>query len=148
MHCVGFAVFSEKTAKADIGPMKSKLVVAFATFLAVLTTTMAAVLLFFQPITRGDTSIVDVHPVIGVLAYVGLCTWIFLWAARATNSSYKAAFVLIATQAALIIDLTVRGERGIVTGLAGIAMLVGTWTAVAFVHQFLCQRMSSNADHA
>lgn len=126
--------------------MKANVIMAAVTFFAVLVVTIAGVFLFFQPLSRGDASIVQVHPLIAVLSYVGLCTWIYLWAARETGSSYKAAFVLVAPQAALIMDLTFRAERGMVTGLAGIALLIITWFAVAFAHQFFGRRLASGGD--
>lgn len=119
--------------------MNSNLTVVVLTFLTVLVATVAGVLLFFQPVTQGDTGFVQVHPLPAVLAYVGLCTAIFLWATRETTSAYKAAFALIAPQAALVMDLTLRGERGLITGVAGIALLVVTWIAVALVHRVVCR---------
>ena len=101
---------------------------------------MAGVLLFFQPVTHGDTGFIQVHPIVGVLSYTGLCAAIFLWAAAETRSSYKAAFILIAPQVALIIDLTFRAERGLITGLAGIVLLIFTWLLVGYVHSFLSIR--------
>ena len=111
---------------------------AFAVFATVAAVNLIGVMVFFAPIADGDESFVSIHPLIGFLVYVGLCTWIYLWAGKQMGSSGKAAFVLAAPQCALVVDLALRGERGLVTMAAGVVLLVVTWAAVARVHARLC----------
>ncbi len=95
------------------------------------------VLFFFKPIAEGDTSIVTVHPAFGLLIYVILCVWLFDWSARQMKSPYKSAFVVGASQAILVTDLMFRGERGVLTAVAGAILLLVTWSCVAFVYSRL-----------
>ena len=112
----------------------------FTVLAVVIAANLIGVLLFFQPLTAGDQSLINVHPAIGLLTYAGVCTWIYLWAYHHIGHSYRSALVLVLPQAALIIDLTLRGDRGVVTALAGIALLVFTWFAVAYVHSYITSK--------
>ena len=105
-----------------------------AAFIAALIANLFGVLLFFKPITEGDTSIVSIHPAIGLLIYVGLCISFFEWAVRQMHSVYKAAFMTAAPQFILIVDLTLRGERGLLTATAGTILLAATWIFIAYIY--------------
>lgn len=105
-----------------------------AAFVAALIANLAGVLLFFQPVTEGDTSIVAVHPAIGLFVYVSLCIWIFAWATKQMGNPYKGAFIVAAPQFIFIVDLTLRGERGLLTGTAGTLLLASTWFVIAYAY--------------
>ena len=95
---------------------------------------LVGVMLFFKPIAAGDTGRLDVNPALGLFVYVVLCVALFDWAARRMKSAYNAGFVVAASQFILIIDLMLRGERGLLTAAAGTALLVATWACVSFVY--------------
>ncbi|MEM1250101.1 MAG: hypothetical protein AAGA81_00390 [Acidobacteriota bacterium] len=107
------------------------------TFLLAFSTAVVAnlvgVLLFFQPLAEGDTSFVAVHPLLGFLVYVGSCAALFTWGARRMQSPYASAFLVAASQVALVVDLMLRGDRGAVTTIAGTVLLAATWWLVAAV---------------
>ncbi len=105
-----------------------------AAFVAALLANLLGVLFFFEPIARGDTSTVSIHPALGLLLYVGLCIALLGWATQQLRSVFKAAFLVAAPQWVLIVDLTLRGERGVVTTAAGTVLLVGTWGLVALAY--------------
>ena len=115
-----------------------------AAFFAAIFANIFGVLLFFKPVSEGDTSIISVHPAISLLVYVGLCVSLLEWATRQMNSVYKGAFIVAAAQFALVIDLTLRGERGWITAAAGTILLAATWTVVAYVYS-LFDRADSNS---
>ena len=104
-----------------------------AAFATAVVANLVGVFLFFRPISEGDTARLSVHPAVGLLVYVGLCAALFDWGARQLRSPYKSAFFVAAAQFVLIVDLTLRGERGWITTLAGGVLLAVTWAAVAFV---------------
>jgi len=106
----------------------------FFAFLAALIANLVGVLLFFKPLTDGDTSIIAVHPAIGLFVYVGLCIGVFAWATKEVGNAYKGAFIVAAPQFILIVDLTLRGERGLLTAAAGTLLLGSTWFLVAYVY--------------
>ena len=113
----------------------SKLWVYCAGILAFSVTTIGCVVLFFKPLSGSDTV---GHPwpvAVSVSFYVIASVLLHDWLSIAAASSYKAAFALGAAQAILIVDLLARGERGLVTAAAGIAMLVITWGTLAVVHR-------------
>ncbi|MEM7281103.1 MAG: hypothetical protein AAF438_05705 [Pseudomonadota bacterium] len=116
-----------------------------ASFITALFANLLGVLLFFNPISEGDTTLITVHPAIGLIVYVGLCIGLFQWAVTHMGNAYKAAFLLGASQMALVVDLTLRGQRGVLTGLAGCALLVATWLAVAYVYSKLAKGDKANA---
>jgi hypothetical protein len=101
--------------------------------------TMVGVLFLFRPIAQGDTGSPEWHPAIAISVYVVLSVLLLDWAARRTRSSFAAAFVIGAAQSIFIVDLLARGERGILTAVAGTALVALTWLSVAFVHTRLSQ---------
>ena len=114
-------------------------------FVTIAALNLVGVMFFFKPIADGDDSVVSLHPLIGFTAYVGLCTGIYLWAVRATGSSRQAAIALAAPQVALVVDLALRGERGLLTMAAGIALLAVTWAAVGWAHAWVAARVSGSS---
>lgn len=105
-----------------------------AAFIAALVANLFGVLLFFKPVTEGDTSIVSIHPAIGLLIYIGLCISLFAWATKQMRNVYKGAFMIAAAQFILVVDLTLRGERGLLTAAAGTILLTVTWIFIAYVY--------------
>ena len=114
--------------------MKPKPVQIGAAFAVALLATLVGVLFFFDPVTDGDTSFISVHPALGLLVYVGLSVGLFMWSTSETRSAYKGAFIVAAPQAILIVDLTLRGSRGVLTAVAGIMLLTFTWLLVAYTY--------------
>ena len=107
---------------------------AFALVLSVSSLiTLAGVFLFFQPIAESDDTVLILPPAAGLI-YLFLCACIYLWAFNQIRSSYKAAMVLALPQIALIIDLLLRGDRGLLTTVAGSGLLLATWLITAAVH--------------
>jgi len=106
-------------------------------FITTFIVTLLGVFLFFKKIEESDTSSVEVSPLIGLIIYSGICTAIFQWAMLEMKNVYKAAMVVALPQLALIIDLMIRGERGVYTALAGGALLFITWASVAFIYSKL-----------
>jgi hypothetical protein len=105
-----------------------------AAFVAALVANLVGVLLFFNPVTEGDSSFILVHPALGLLVYVVLSIALFDWTARQIGSAFKSGFVVAASQVILVIDLTMRGQRGWLTALAGIVLLAFTWVFVSYVY--------------
>ena len=94
-------------------------------------------MLFFKPIADGDTGRLEVNPAAGLFIYVVLCVALFDWTARQIGSAYKAAFVVAASQFILIIDLMFRGDRGLITAVAGTVLLGVSWACVSYVYSLL-----------
>lgn len=105
-----------------------------AAFVTAVIANLVGVLLFFKPISDGDTSFVSVHPAVGLLVYVALCIALMEWANRQMSSVYKAAFIVAAPQFILVADLTLSGKRGSLTAAAGTVLLAATWVLVAFIY--------------
>ena len=104
---------------------------------------LVGVLLFFQPIAQADTDTISVHPAIGLLTYVVLGVWLFVWTLKHIKSVYKAATIIALSQFILVIDLMMRGERGLPTALAGGVLLTVSWASIAFVYRNLLDRTGS-----
>jgi len=95
-------------------PILAALVTAFVA-------NLVGVLLFFKPIADGDTVRFEINPAAGLFTYVVLCVALFDWTARQIESAYKAAFIVAGSQFILVIDLMLRGDRGLATAAAGAA---------------------------
>ncbi len=105
-------------------------------------TTIGSVLLFFKPIAEGDTPAQPWPAPVAVLGYVAASALLHDWLSRSAVGSYKAAIALGGAQGILIIDLLARGERGFVTAMAGLMMLVITWGSLAAVHAWMTRPRS------
>ena len=99
--------------------------------------TLLGVLFFFKKVAESDTSLVTAPPLLGLVIYSGFCTAIYQWAFHEMRNVYKAAIVVALPQFALIVDLTLRGERGVYTAIAGGVLLLVTWASVAFIYSKL-----------
>ena len=96
--------------------------------------TIVGVLFFFRPLAEADEVSTAWAPPIAISVYLVLSVLLLDWSARQTRSSFTAAFVIASAQFIFIVDLLARGERGVLTAVAGTALLAMTWTCVAFVH--------------
>lgn len=99
--------------------------------------TVAGVIFLFRPIAQGDTVSAAWPAPIAITVYLVLSVMLLDWTAQRTRNSFSAAFIIAAAQFILIVDLLARGERGLLTAVAGTALLVATWLSVAFVHSRL-----------
>lgn len=114
---------------------------AFATMCIV---TLIGVLFWFRPIEQADeAAAVLVPPALNLLIYALLSVLLFDWAVRRIKGPNAAAFVIGAAQYILVIDLTLRGARGIATAGASAVLITGTWVSVAFVYSFLSRSKRS-----
>lgn len=107
---------------------------SFVTFGVVM---MLGVIFIFRPVAASDTPSAPWPPVIAIAVYLALSIALLDWSAHRMRSSYAAAFVIAAAQSIFIIDLVARGERGVATAAAGIAILAISWASVAWVHSRL-----------
>lgn len=104
---------------------------------------LIGVLFFFQPIAEVDQDIISLHPAVGLIVYVILGVWLFVWTSKHMKSAYKAAAVIALSQFILVIDLMMRGERGPLTALAGGILLAVTWASIALVYRKLLDMVGS-----
>jgi hypothetical protein len=126
---------SRTSESADSGMfMGARAIAILASLVTMGTVTVAGVLLFFRPVAESDTVTTAWPPPLALSVYLVLSIALFDWAARRMHSSLSAAVVIAAAQAIFIVDLLSRAERGLMTALAGIALLAVTWLSVAFVH--------------
>ncbi len=122
----------------NLEPLLPRIWTAFvASFLTMAFVTVGGVFLFFRPIAEAEDAATEWHPLIAILVYLTLSVFLFDWTTRRVGSAYTAAFVIAAAQLIFIVDLFARGERGILTAIAGAALVAATWFAVAFVHSWM-----------
>jgi hypothetical protein len=109
---------------------------AVAAFLTASIITFVGIVFFFAPIADSDPvpAAAPVPAPVGFFIYVALAVALYDWLANQMNSAAKAAFGLAAAQFVLVIDFTLRGERGLVTLVASGILLAVTWSCVAFVY--------------
>ena len=107
-------------------------------FLTMCAVTLAGVVFWFRPIEEADGSgAVLLSPALNLLVYALLSVLLFDWAARRMKGPYAAAFVIGAAKYTLVIDLTLRGKRGIATAGASAVLVAATWLSVAVVYSLL-----------
>lgn len=100
--------------------------------------TLVGVIFWFKPIAEADRAGTFVPPAAVSLAiYCGLSVVLYDWAVRRCAGYWTAAFIIGAAQAILVIDLTLRGDRGLATAGAGTALIFVTWASIAFVYRVL-----------
>ena len=56
------------------------------------------------------------------------------WAVRRFGQPVKTGLVIAFSQIILVIDLFLRGERGIATAAAGAVLILVTWTAMGYAY--------------
>ena len=98
---------------------------------------MLGVIFIFRPVAASDTLSAPWPPLVAIAVYLALSVALLDWSARRMRSAYAAAFVIAAAQSIFIIDLVARGERGVMTAAAGIAILSISWASVALIHSRL-----------
>ena len=104
-------------------------------FVTMCIVTLVGVLSWFRPIEEADeVSIVLLPSALNLLVYALLSVLLFDWVARRMESAYAAALAIGAAKYILVIDLTLRGERGIATAGASAVLLTVTWVGVAYVY--------------
>ena len=96
--------------------------------------TVVGVVFVFRPLSEGDAVASPWPAPVAILVYLCLYVLLLDWAAQRMQSSYAAAGVIAAAQLIFIVDLLARGERGVMTALAGSLLVLATWACVAFVH--------------
>lgn len=100
--------------------------------------TLVGVVFWFRPIAEADAVRVPlVSPALNLLIYSVLSVLLFGWVVRWLKRHYAAAFVIGASQYILVLDLTLRGERGIATAGASAVLILGTWASVALVYSLV-----------
>ncbi|MGD9630797.1 MAG: hypothetical protein AB7V18_16285 [Pyrinomonadaceae bacterium] len=116
--------------------------VAFATVGVV---TLVGVIFWFKPIEQYDRpgTFVPSAPV-SLAIYCGLSVILYDWAVRHIDSYWTAAFIIGAAQVILVIDLTLRGDRGPATAAAGTALIFVTWASVACIYRLFAGRPAEN----
>ena len=119
------------------GQFVEKFRVILAGVLTLFVSTVVCVLLFFKPLSDGDSPGAPWPDWIALPIYLIFSVILHDWLSVRIRNSYTAALALGAAQAVLIVDLLARGERGVVTAIAGIAMLIITWGTLAFVHNLM-----------
>jgi hypothetical protein len=92
------------------------------------------VVFFFRPISEGDSVGWVPPPLISFLVYVALSVIVLDWAVQRLGKPMKVAVVIALSQVILVIDLVLRGDRGVATGAAGVVLIVVTWTAMGFAY--------------
>lgn len=108
-----------------------------AAFVTMALVTFVGVAFFFRPIAAADMPSAPWPAPIAVLVYLVLSIGLFDWTARRLGNASTAAVVIGGAQFILIVDLLARGERGLITALAGTGLLIATWFSVALVYALL-----------
>jgi hypothetical protein len=129
----------------DLPPRRRWLViaVAFVTYSAVM---LLGVVFWFRPIAESDqTTGPLVSAPLNLTIFAALSILLYDWAARRIGDFFATAFVLGAAQYILVIDLTLRGDRGVATAGASAVLIVVTWASVALVYRLLAGHRSPGA---
>jgi hypothetical protein len=106
------------------------------------------VFLFFRPIAEAD-SVSWVPPqAVGFSVYVLLSVFVLDWAVRQFGRPVKMGLVIALSQIILVIDLFLRGERGIATAAAGAVLILVTWTAMGYAYGKALPNRQSAVDQA
>jgi hypothetical protein len=132
-----FALQSQSAVSLREAPVWDRWKAIVASIVVMGVVTVVGVVFLFRPIAQGDAGSGEWPAPIAVSVYLVLSVLLLDWAARRTRSSFSAAFVIASAQFIFIVDLLARGERGLLTAVAGTALLVMTWISVAFVHSRL-----------
>ncbi len=123
--------------------MKTRWYVLAAELLTLFFVTLVGVMFWFRPIAEADEpSAALLSPAVNLAIYVLLSVVLFSWVARRMNSPWAAAFGIGAAQYVLVLDLTLRGERGLATAGASAVLILCSWGSVALVHSLLERRGS------
>jgi hypothetical protein len=94
----------------------------------------------FRPIEEADqarSALISAPR--NLAAYTALSVFLYDWAVRRTRGFFATAFVIGAAQYILVIDLTLRGERGLATAGASAVLIFATWVSVAYVYRLFAR---------
>lgn len=106
-----------------------------ATALAAAVVNFVGVIYFFDPIAAGDSPGGPIlPPALGFLIYILLSVVLLDWASQRTGRPVTSGLVIAFSQIILVVDLTLRGERGLATGAAGAVLILITWTVMGVVY--------------
>lgn len=107
------------------------------------------VVFFFRPIAEADSVGGALPPpAIGFLVYVLLSVLVLDWAIQRFGQPVKVALVIALSQIILVIDLVLRGERGLATGAAGSVLILVTWITMGFAYSRARSDADSSRDRA
>lgn len=116
-------------------PERRWLVVAVA-FVTIGVVTLLGVVFFFRPIEEADKAgSALISAPLNLAVYTALSVLLYDWAVRRTQGFFVTAFIIGASQYILVIDLTLRGARGLATAAASAVLIFLTWASVAFVYR-------------
>ena len=116
-------------------PERRWLLVAVA-FVTLSVVTLLGVVFFFRPIEQADQAgSALISAPLNLVAYTALSVLLYDWAVRRTQGFFAAAFVIGASQYILVLDLTLRGARGLATAGASAVLIFLSWASVAFVYR-------------
>lgn len=106
------------------------------------------VVFFFRPIAESDSVGALPPPAIGFLVYVVLSVLVLDWAIQRFGQPVKVGLVIALSQIILVVDLVLRGERGIATGAAGSVLILVTWIAMGFAYSKARPEADTSVDEA
>jgi hypothetical protein len=100
--------------------------------------TTGGVVFWFRPIAEADVGgRPAVPPAVGLLIYSALSVMLFVWIVRRLGRPFAAAFAIGAAQYILVLDLSLRGERGLATAAASAVLIGASWASVALVYSLV-----------
>ena len=112
------------------------MVLVAVAFVTVGVVTLLGVVFFFRPIEEADrASFPLVSAPLNLAAYTALSVLLYDWAVRRTQGFISTAFIIGASQYILVIDLTLRGARGLATAAASAVLIFITWASLALVYR-------------
>ena len=126
----------ERTANpVRTSPERRWLLVAVG-FVTVGVVTLVGVIFFFRPIEEADQAGSPlISAPLNLAAYAALSVLLYDWAVRRTQGFFATAFIIGASQYILVIDLTLRGARGLATAAASAVLIFITWASLALVYR-------------
>ena len=114
--------------------MKRAIAILLAAVVAVVVN-FFGVFFFFRPIAEADSGPGWIPPAVaGFLIYVLLSVLLLDRAVQRFGQPIRTGLLIAAAQIILVVDLTLRGERGIATAAAGAILILVTWTAMGFAY--------------
>ncbi len=138
----------ERTTTPDRTPPARRWLPVAVAFVTVGVVTLFGVVFFFRPIEEADRAAFPlVSAPLNLAVYTALSVLIYDWAARRTQGFFATAFIIGASQYILVIDLTLRGARGLATAGASAVLIFLTWASVAFVYRLFSRHRQQGTEH-
>lgn len=129
--------------------MPKRVTALVATALAAAVVNFFGVVYFFDPITAADSGGAPIVPsALGFLVYVLLSVALLDWASQRTGQPVGSGLVIGFSQIILVVDLTLRGERGLATGAAGAVLILITWTVMGMIYGKMLPDVGPTVDEA